>query len=267
MKTILSIIFILGFQFYSLAQQFVLEAEINGEIQQVFDIENDGVYEYMLMDSLVIFDGASHQIKYYLPEYTNEFYDERSFLRNVDFNSDGNKDFIIRTNTWPDEKIIIFDVINNQPIFEFNPSESNVYFNSLLDIDGDDLLEIIFVCRSNDYIYKTYIYSTGVSVTSVSDDKIEKPNSFKLNQNFPNPFNPSTKIRYSINAAENISIKVYDISGQLVKEFAKEYSQPGEYEVVWDGKNNFGNKVASGVYFYQLQIGKFLETKKMVLLK
>ena len=66
---------------------------------------------------------------------------------------------------------------------------------------------------------------------------------------------------------ENIAIKIYDVSGQLVKEINKEHNQAGEYEVNWDGKNNFGQQVSSGTYFYQLRVGNYSEAKKMILLK
>lgn len=271
MKKIILVTLLILTQHFVFAQQFVLEAEISGEIEQVFDIENDGVYEYIIRDSLVIFDGASHQLKYNLPEYLYVFYEEISnkFLKNVDYNSDGNNDLIIGTNTWPDAKVVVYDIVNNQILFEFDPTESSAFFKYLIDIDGDGILEIIFGGKDdfNGDISKTYIYSTGVSVTSVSEDKIERPNTFKLSQNFPNPFNPSTTIRYSISTPGNISIKVYDLSGQLVKTIDNEHSIPGEYEIIWDGSNNFGERVASGVYFYQLKTGSLLETKKMMLLK
>jgi flagellar hook assembly protein FlgD len=70
-----------------------------------------------------------------------------------------------------------------------------------------------------------------------------------------------------LSGPENISIKIFDVSGQLVKEINKEHNQAGEYEVIWDGSNNNREKISSGTYFYQIQAGHFVQAKKMILLK
>ena len=92
-------------------------------------------------------------------------------------------------------------------------------------------------------------------------------NSFKLSQNYPNPFNPSTTIEYSVQATDNIQIKVYNTLGQLVKTLINEIKTPGEYSIVWNGKDDNGSVVASGAYFYQIQTKDFVSSKKMILLK
>lgn len=91
---------------------------------------------------------------------------------------------------------------------------------------------------------------------------------FTLHQNIPNPFNPQTTIRYDVptgGAAVNIS--VYDITGRLVRELVDERRAAGTWLVQWNGDDDGGARVASGVYFYRLRAGSFVETKKMVLLK
>jgi flagellar hook assembly protein FlgD len=93
------------------------------------------------------------------------------------------------------------------------------------------------------------------------------PDEFTLQQNYPNPFNPSTTIRYSTTTPGNISIIIYDITGELIKEITREHNQAGEYEIIWNGKNNFGERVSSGAYFYQIVAGDYVEAKKMILLK
>ncbi|MCW8961014.1 MAG: T9SS type A sorting domain-containing protein, partial [Ignavibacteriaceae bacterium] len=105
----------------------------------------------------------------------------------------------------------------------------------------------------------------GYTTTVINDNS--NSNTLQLSQNYPNPFNPSTTIRYSLTSPEKVSIKIYDVSGQLVKEINIEHSQSGEYEVVWDGTNNFNQKVSSGAYFYQISAGEYIEAKKMILLK
>lgn len=95
------------------------------------------------------------------------------------------------------------------------------------------------------------------------------PESFKLHQNFPNPFNPQTTIRFEIgsSAGSSVSLDVYNVLGQHVVQLARAEFAAGEYEVIWDGTDRQGSRVASGVYFYRLHVGSEVETKKMVLLK
>ena len=98
-------------------------------------------------------------------------------------------------------------------------------------------------------------------VTSVNDE-ITQPTEFILEQNYPNPFNPSTKIKYSIPQSSNIAIKVFDILGNEIETLINEEKPAGTYELTWNAVN-----LPSGVYFYRLRSGSFVETKKMVLLK
>ncbi len=90
---------------------------------------------------------------------------------------------------------------------------------------------------------------------------------YGLRQNYPNPFNPSTAIRYQIPKTGRVSVRIYNSAGQLVKTLVDATQQPNHYEVVWDGKNDNGEAVVSGVYFYRLESGDFGQTNKMVMLK
>jgi hypothetical protein len=100
-------------------------------------------------------------------------------------------------------------------------------------------------------------------VTFIEDrDKSIVPQTFLLNQNFPNPFNPSTKINYSVPHTIFLTLKIFDILGREVAILINEEKHAGRYELEFDGAN-----LPSGVYFYQLQAGDFVETKKMVLLR
>ena len=93
------------------------------------------------------------------------------------------------------------------------------------------------------------------------------PGRFTLFQNYPNPFNPNTTISYRISKTTPIKINIYNLSGQEVKTLINEEHQPGEYKLMWDGTDNSGRMLSSGVYIYQLRAGDFLQTKKMVLSK
>ena len=107
----------------------------------------------------------------------------------------------------------------------------------------------------------TFEYSNIIDVT------VDAPTKFSLEQNYPNPFNPVTKIKYTIPSnvkgeMSNVSLKVYDILGNEIVTLINEEKQPGTYEVDFDGTN-----LPSGIYFYQLKTGNFIETKKMILLR
>jgi hypothetical protein len=93
------------------------------------------------------------------------------------------------------------------------------------------------------------------------------PRVFALEQNYPNPFNPSTVIRFAIPQTISTRIVVYDLLGSEVRSLINNEYNAGNYEVVWDGKNNLGQFVSTGVYIYRIQAGTFIATKKMMLLK
>jgi len=94
-------------------------------------------------------------------------------------------------------------------------------------------------------------------------------NTFSLKQNYPNPFNPQTTINFSLDKAGPVSLRIYDITGKLVKTIYnnKEFKAGSKFKANWDGTNNFGNKAASGTFYYRLKAGKKVSTKKMVLLR
>jgi hypothetical protein len=94
------------------------------------------------------------------------------------------------------------------------------------------------------------------------EEEAPKPLTFSLIQNYPNPFNPSTKIKYSISQSSQVQIKVFDILGNEIETLVNEEKPVGTYELTWNAE-----ALPSGVYFYQLKAGSFVETKKMLLLK
>ena len=116
--------------------------------------------------------------------------------------------------------------------------------------------DVGFACGRVGLMLKT----TSGGVTDISDGS-QVPVKFKLNQNYPNPFNPTTTIKYLIPEISFITIKMYDVLGNEVATVVNEEKAAGNYEVEFDA-----SKLSSGVYFYQLRAGSFIETKKMVLL-
>ena len=279
MRTLL-IICVLGlFSILAFAQQFQLEATIDKSINEIFDIDGDGICEY-IADTNKVYDGSTHMLKYTFPAGSLSWTDETSAQNpysnfpHIDYNSDGNREIIAMNRTPSGQfitSIIVYDLINNQTLFEFDPLEDNAIFRDLVDIDGDGFLELILGGITYNYpntdIRKTYIYSTGVTTSTLENPIINQNSRYQLQQNYPNPFNPSTKIEYSISEPSIVRINIYNINGELIKELINEEKNNGNYSVIWNGKDNKGIIVASGTYFYQIQVGDYVQAKKMILLK
>ncbi len=93
------------------------------------------------------------------------------------------------------------------------------------------------------------------------------PSKFGLDQNYPNPFNPTTMIKYQLAKPANVTLKIYNVTGQLVRTLVNDNQNAGYYTIQWNGLNNAGEQVSSGVYFFRLEAGSFVSFKKMLLLK
>jgi hypothetical protein len=93
------------------------------------------------------------------------------------------------------------------------------------------------------------------------------PARYALMQNHPNPFNPSTTISFDLPAMAKVSLKVYDVAGRLIRTLTDREWDAGRHSIAWDGHNESGSSVASGIYFYRLESKDFSGTKKMVLLR
>lgn len=94
-----------------------------------------------------------------------------------------------------------------------------------------------------------------------------KPVSFVLEQNYPNPFNPTTTIDYAIPRSSDVKLKIYNMMGQEVRTLVSEKQSAGFHSIQWDGTNNSGNLVATGLYLYRIEAGDFMKIKKMMLIK
>lgn len=109
----------------------------------------------------------------------------------------------------------------------------------------------------------TWSFTTGEEV--FVEDIL--PREFALTQNYPNPFNPTTSISYVIPKSSFVNLSIYNIIGQEVKTLVNKYLQPGRYSVIWNGRDNNGNTVTSGIYLYKINAGEFENTKKLLLIK
>lgn len=120
----------------------------------------------------------------------------------------------------------------------------------------------------------TQSFSPAIVVNLLTSVQENLPIEFALFQNYPNPFNPVTTVRYDIPTPSRVNLKVYNIIGQVVKTLIDEVQEPGYKRINWNSDNNFGNQVASGVYFYRIEAASiteagrsFTNVKKMIVLK
>jgi len=117
----------------------------------------------------------------------------------------------------------------------------------------------------NDDIYAFDPQRTVVDVADDHDDML--PSGYDLGQNYPNPFNPSTAIEYSLPRRDHVEITIYNLLGRKVRTLLDQTQDAGEYKVIWNGRNDAGITVGSGLYLYQVKSGKFSASKKMLLVK
>jgi flagellar hook assembly protein FlgD len=93
------------------------------------------------------------------------------------------------------------------------------------------------------------------------------PTKYALHPNFPNPFNPSTTIKYDLKEAGKVSLKIYNVLGQEVRTLVSGAQTAGFKNIAWDGRNNAGQAVSSGIYVYRLETSGFVKSRKMMLIK
>ncbi|MCU0644264.1 MAG: right-handed parallel beta-helix repeat-containing protein, partial [bacterium] len=111
------------------------------------------------------------------------------------------------------------------------------------------------------------IGALGRSITEVSKAESQLPITFEMSQNYPNPFNAETRINYQLPEHSQVTIKIYNSLGREIRTLAKADKAAGYYTIHWDGKDNSGNQVVSGIYLYQIKARNFNCTKKLAVLK
>ena len=149
------------------------------------------------------------------------------------------------------------------------------------------ILLIFCVCTAFSQTYYMNIRMNGGGITSIPVQDIRKLSftldptdppvgvervtavikSFTLLQNYPNPFNPTTTIEYQLPNTGTVNIRIFNLNGQLVHVMENANQAPGIHRIVWNGKNNGGQTVASGMYFYQVKFENSILAKKMLFIK
>ncbi len=101
--------------------------------------------------------------------------------------------------------------------------------------------------------------------TTLSDDILTL--STELQSNYPNPFNPETTIFYYLEETSDVCLEIYNVKGQKVRQLVNDQVDSGQHSIVWDGKDDTGQSLASGIFFYRMTAGKYSSVKKMILIK
>ena len=137
--------------------------------------------------------------------------------------------------------------------------------NILPDLDNNNSYEILGA--SDDGKIVALSGGMGAITGIVQDGSSGIPQEYRLNQNFPNPFNPSTTISFDLPEPARVEIDIYNILGQLIRSFDFNHLPAGNHEVVWNGKDSHNNGVPSGIYIYQARLNENTISKQMLLMK
>ena len=149
------------------------------------------------------------------------------------------------------------------PILELSVQQKN-YFGGHLGLFFGD------VTARDENTNEVTVGATGYGMFSIAlgtIDDISLPNRYTLYQNYPNPFNPVTVLQYDLPELSNVKLTIYDLAGRQVKSLVHETQAPGLKTIVWDARDDMGNKMGAGVYIYQLKTDNFIASKKMILVK
>ncbi len=234
------------------------------EMDRIGDINEDGVDDILVASfaaGATCLSGADGDILWQYPmAYQN------GIVAVPDITGDGIEEVWVGsgTNATPPGKVHLLSGKGDSLLFDYTFPSNQVNAVAILpSIDGNNTFEL--VGASDEGLVLTF--SGGEDPLAIGEDEIAAPTAFALDQNYPNPFNPITNIGFAISDLGFVQLKVYDITGRLVKTLVSGNRAAGNYNVQWDATNSAGEKVGSGIYFYKLTVGDFQQVKKMMLIK
>lgn len=225
----------------------------NWEKDIIFSPDSLFLWNYNRIDSCKIINNSDQNI--YLDSVSNKSFSSYGCLIKKD------SEYYFRVNPYQKSDSL------NIPI---NPGDTLLFIIADVDVCPickkqydeylKDTLVFAFSADSNQATEKLILLNSDISL-DIEDDNL-KINSFYLSQNFPNPFNSRTKIKYSVPKSGFVTLKVYDLLGKEITTLVNEERTVGNYEIIFDADN-----LSSGVYFYKIYAGSFADTKKFILLK
>ncbi|MCH7878034.1 MAG: T9SS type A sorting domain-containing protein [candidate division Zixibacteria bacterium] len=139
------------------------------------------------------------------------------------------------------------------------------------DMNGDGFDDIMFSSQNfaGGEPGDVWILKGSVDIVTDAEDDVDLalPETFQLDQNYPNPFNPETTIGFSLERKSHVKLFIYDTLGRRIRTLLSQEFSAGEHEVSWDGRNDDGQQVSSGAYFYSATIGDVVNSRRMISLK
>lgn len=160
----------------------------------------------------------------------------------------------------------------NKQIIDSNWQTTGISCQFVKTINGNDIWEsdrkILIAHNDENSNNAVYHFLTVEDLTSVSKEDVEQiPNQFTLYPAYPNPFNPSVTINYSVASAMDIQIKIFNLRGELITTLINDFKSTGKYSIAWKGIDSNNNHVSSGVYFVRLTAGEFTQSQKIIFQK
>jgi hypothetical protein len=150
------------------------------------------------------------------------------------------------------------------------PNDSEYVWSPIPNTPSDScLIRITSKAENPISVTSAGFFTILAETTDVAEEEKQKgtPATFALHQNYPNPFNPSTKIEFSLFGRAQVVLDIYNIAGGRVKRLVNEELPAGYWSIIWNGEDDHGTEVASGVYFYRLRTPEYTQTKKMVIIR
>lgn len=215
-----------------------------------------------------------------------------SAINAINPNSRGNIPVAILTTCTSQGEALDFDATTVDPLsVEFGPTGATESHGRghIEDVDGDGDLDLVLHFRTQQtgiqcgdievsLVGETFsgqaiagtdsIRTTGCRMAkAVAENQMDVPDGFALDQNYPNPFNPETEILFQLPAANQVLVKIFNTLGEEILTLVDQQLEAGYHNVHWNGKDEHGNPVSSGLYLYQIRAGSFIQTRKMSLLR
>jgi hypothetical protein len=166
-------------------------------------------------------------------------------------------------------------VASDAPFLAVSVRPGELVIGHILSKGGAEVAEVSFKVKDDEFggslqVSEGYVYDEYSRTNTVDLDAAAlriAPKAFALKQNFPNPFNPTTVIRYALPEASNVRLDVHNTLGQVVRTLVDEKQVAAGYRITWDGRNEHGQQMASGIYIYRIVAGEFTATRRMLLIK
>jgi len=166
--------------------------------------------------------------------------------------------------------ILLVFIIQQKSFAQYNVSRS-VFSNGVASLSNNNfaIKGMVGYFATGKSSNDVYYLNSGVNLlkTDPSNRKYAIPVEYVLHNNFPNPFNPTTQLRYDLPERAFVQLIIYDLLGRQVTTLINRVEEPGHRSVIWNGTDPQGKTVSAGVYFYQIHAGDYTQTRKMVVIK